>query len=222
MTPFQFGQNNQTSAAPGTGPTTTVQQPITVQPMQPSQPVQQPAVGGGVFSGVGQARPPMQANYCGVGTYLAQINKAFIRPNRKRELGAIVEMKICHVLDDGQGRGHRVGDEVSWYMKVSSEYFLGEARMFVANSIGADFNEIDEDTCNRVFSDENPLGGCFVEWKGTEVATKAGGVFTKIKFARNVPAAEIKASMDPVAVNHLFPNGALDVLVEAEKPKPQS
>ena len=175
-----------------------------------------PAVGGGVFSGVGQAKPPMQATYCSVGQYLAQIVKAHVKQNRKREPGAIVEMRICRVLDDAQGRGHQVGDEVTWYCKVSNEYFLGEARMLVANSIGAPFQSIDEATCDRVFSDENPLAGCFVEWKGTEVNTKAGGLFTKIKFIRNVPAVEIKGSMDPAALARMFPNGALDQLIANE------
>jgi len=204
---FQFGQNSQ--AAPQTAPQAVVPQVAAPQ-------VASPSVGSGVFSGVGQAKPPMQSNYCSVGQYLAQIVKAHVKQNRKREPGAIVEMRICHVLDNAQGRGHLVGDDVTWYCKVSNEYFLGEARMLVANSVGAPFESIDEATCNRVFSDENPLAGCFVEWKGSEVPTKAGGLFTKIKFIRNIPAVEIKQNMDPTVVVRMFPNGALDQLIANE------
>ena len=205
--PFQFGQNSQQPVAA---------QPITVQPTQPSQPVPQPATACGVFSGVGQATPSLSATYCGVGIYQAQIVKAFIKTTQKREQVALVEMRICNVLDDVQGRGHRVMDDVTWCIKVSNLYFLSEIRSFVAGSIGADFNTVDEATCTRVFSDENPLAGCFVEWKGVEKPTQAGGLFTKITFVRNVPAAEIKQNMDPAVVNQMFPNGALDQLIANE------
>lgn len=200
---FTFGQNQ---AQP-------VAQPV-AQPA-PQQAVA-PATGGGVFSGVSQATPAMSATYCGVGMYQSQIVKAFIKTTQKREQVALVEMRVCNVLDDAQGRGHRVGDDVTWCIKVSNLYFLSEIRSFVAGSIGADFNEVDEATCTRVFSDENPLAGCFVEWKGTEKPTQAGNLFTKIQFIRNVPAAEIKQNMDPAAVARMFPNGALDQLIANE------
>ena len=200
---FQFGQNNQPAA----------QQPGTAE----AQPAAQPAAtGGGVFSGVGQAKAGFNAAYCGVGVYQAQIVRALLKENRSFEQLALVEMRICIVLDDGQGQGHRVSDDVTWCIKRKNDYFLSEIRAFVAGSIGAPFDSVDEDTCNRVFSDENPLAGCFVEWKGTNITTKANTLFTKIKFVRNVPAAEIKQNMDEAAINHMFPNGALDQLIANE------
>ena len=196
--PFQFGQSSQAVAAPATAPVTA------------------PTGTAGVFSGVGQATPPHSATYCGVGMYQCQIVKAFIKTTQKREQVALVEMRVCKVLDDGQGRGHRIGDDVTWCIKISNLYFLPDVRSFVAGSIGAEFDAVDEDTCNRVFSDENPLSGCFVEWKGIEKLTQAGGTFTKIQFTRNIPAAEIKENMDPTAITMMFPNGALDQLITNE------
>ena len=177
-----------------------------------AQPVAATA-GGGVFAGVGQATPSLSATYCGVGRYQSQIIKVFLKDTRKSGNMAFVEMRVCNVLDDAEGRGHRVNDDVTWCIKTNSDFFLSEVRSFVAGSIGADFDAVDEDTVTRVFSDENPLSGCFVEWTGKDVTTKTNNLFTKIKFVRNVSPTEIKESMDPALVNQMFPNGALDQLI---------
>ena len=133
---------------------------------------------------------------------------------------AFAEMRICNVIDDAQGQGHRVSEDVTWSIKTNSDFFLSNTRSFIAGAIGSAFDDVDEATCYRVFPNlesnvvpENPLFGCFVEWKGRHITTNAGKLFTKIKFVRNVPPSEIKESMDPEAVNRMFPNGALDQLI---------
>jgi hypothetical protein len=205
---FQTTQQAQTTAVQPQ-----VQQPITPAPATP-------AAGGfsaGIFSGIENAKPVVSAVYCGVGRYVSQIIRCFYKVTQKREQATIVEMRIVCVLDDAAGQGHRVGDDVSWFLKVSNLYFPSEIRGFVSGTIGAPFEQVSEQICTRVFSDENPLSGAFVEWRGTQRPTQAGGLFTNIKFLRPVSAAEVKTLMPAEHIAAMYPNGALDLLIQKEQ-----
>lgn len=193
---------------------------------QPAQQPQQPAgfFGGqqsnqlgSIFQGIGAAKPRIDANYMRQGHYLVRINNCKLDRNRKQILFSAIEMSVVKVFDDCAGQGHRVGEDITWYIdQTKADYFLPEVRTFIANVSGAPFEQIGEAEAMDVYGQNQPFAGLVVEVKGRLTVTNNNRNFTRISFVREVPAAEALQQIDPQVVAHYWPNGALERVAQMQ------
>lgn len=171
----------------------------------------------GLFSGIRNAKVSLGASYCKTGRYWGVIRVCKLDQSRKGIIFAAVEMAIVNVIDNAQGLGHRIGEEVSYYTDKSSEYFLSDIKGFIAAATGEDPDSITEEACAMVFGPQNPLQMTTVEWSGRDITTKTGGNYTKISFHREVPASEVMATLPPDMQANFYPQGILQQLASKEQ-----
>lgn len=180
-----------------------------------------------IFSGMKDAKLRVDANYVRAGHYFFLINKCKTDQNRKRVDFAAVEMTAVAVLDDDNGSGHRIGEDVSWLVMSDNDFFLSDILTFICNVMGVDPNDLDEkdrmEAAESVFESKEdkdhaqPLAGMVVEVKGRDVKLKnSDGMFTKVSFVRAVPALELIERLDDKTKERYFPNDVLQELAEAE------
>lgn len=162
-------------------------------------------------------------NYERAGHYYMLINKCKTGTTRKKRDFAAVEKTVVHVLDDNDGLGHRLGEDVTWMIMADSEYFASDLCKFIGNVMDIDPHDIEESHGELIFADEDdknhdqPFAGMVVECKNTEVQKKnTEGTFTKIKHVRAVPASELLETLDPKVIARYFPNDVLQSIAEQE------
>lgn len=138
-------------------------------------------MGSGMFKGVGSASVSQTGVYFIPGNYVVTIKKVFTMRSRKKDDLFIVEA----VIDQSNVPERPHGSKASWVVNFKNDAALGNIKGFIAAVNGIDpsdekaVNEqVDEDTCEYVVGDDNPLEGKQVNLTCVNIKTKAGGDFT--------------------------------------------
>jgi len=187
-------------------------------PAAPAYPQQQPAFSpfANIFSGIKNAKALVKAEYIRPGHYWMRINACKIGQTRKGITFAAVEMTITRVLDNQNGVGHSLGEDVTFYVDRSSDYFLPEIKTFVANVMGLRKDDVEERHAMMVFGPDQPLTGTTVEVQARFTTTQKGGTFTNRNFKREVPASEILQALTPQEQERFYPGNILQQMAHVE------
>ena len=187
-------------------------------------PVQQP--GGmnplaGMFTGIQNARPSMNRDFLRPGRYWLKIDTCRVGQKRNMIPFACADFVVIAVLDNDNGLGHRVGDEVSFFCgKDQPEIFLREIQNFVGGTMEIEPTSLTELDCMEVFGPGQPLRGTVVESIGRTKVTKTGKQLTTTKFQREVPPAELLNCLPDDLVQRFWPDGALARMAQHGQPAP--
>jgi len=168
-----------------------------------------------LFDGMEQATVRGEWNYVRPGDYICQIKRIKTKRSRQKRWYLGVEARVVHVIDDDEGRGHDVGDDVSHMINAEGDYFLSEVKTMYANICACDPSEITRDICKQIAGPDNPLAGVIVRIKGKNKVTKKGNDFTTVTYKR-VPAAKAASMLSDDEIEAFFPKGKLDALIETE------
>lgn len=158
----------------------------------------------GVFGGIEDKASSFDANYVRAGTYITRIGGAYLRKNRTGEQNFIIEHTVLHVLDDDDGRGHKVGEEISHVIPNhggGKDMFLPNVKHFVKKTIGCTEEEVTEEIVEGVVDEGEegkdgerkggqPFAGLVVEWTGRGILTKKEKPFTRVTYVGQVTLEE--------------------------------
>lgn len=140
----------------------------------------------GIFDKIGDAKMSGEGNYVRDGDYEAElVSVKLVESARSGQLLAI-ESRITKVLDDNNGAGHKVGEDVVQFMKVTSPSFLGNVKQFISSSLGCSPDDVGKNEADKVTSDEQPLAGLVVRFTARTIKTQAGKDFTKVTYKGEV------------------------------------
>ena len=134
------------------------------------------------FDGIENAKTGFDSNFLREGRYRTVITAAKMTKKFNGDQFFAIEQKVTDVLEADGNNPHKVGEEVVHLIKRSMPGFLGMVKQFCAAALGCDEDEITKDRVARIISDEQPLAGMPVEWRGRQVQTKAGKDFTKVTY----------------------------------------
>lgn len=148
----------------------------------------------GIFDGIDDAKPSASGNYIRPGHYFARIDGVRLVKKFTGEDFLAIEMNVVQVLDDEDGTGHRVGEDITHLLKSTQPSFLGNVKQFICATLGCSPDEVGKAEADRVTSDEQPLAGIVIEFVARTTTTRAGKPFTKVTYKREVPAGEINAA----------------------------
>lgn len=84
------------------------------------------------------------------------------------------------------------GSTVSWMVKISKAYeetAMGNIAHFLSTAAGCRIEQITEEVAEVMTSDKQPLAGRIVRATATDIKTKKGDPFTKVKFDTYTAAA---------------------------------
>lgn len=145
-----------------------------------------------IFDGIENARASMEGNYVRPGEYNAVINAVKLTENFAKEKFLAVELKITKVIDNDEGRGHKLGEETTHLMKVANVSFLGNFKQFAASTLGVLPEEVGKAEADRITSDEQPLAGIEIALRARQIMTKK----TKQPFTKVVYLGEVGQSAE--------------------------
>lgn len=173
----------------------------------------------GLFDKIGNVKAKVQANYISPGHYVCRIDKVLAKQNRKQEDTFIIEMTVIHVFDDNDGKGHKIGEEISNVINFRHDMALPNIKRFLCAVLDRPESDITSQVCERVCSDKQPLAGLIVEIQAKPTVTKAGNDFTDVGYRRTVPASLLVEILDEEAITRFFPDGKLEAMLQKEQSK---
>jgi len=154
------------------------------------------ANGKGLFSGVGNAKANFGANYEREGHYLMFIRR-IKRDKTRKDIEFVAVEKVCMGILNIEGIKfpHRIGEQLSHLLMSDKDPFLGNMKAMIANIMGAGPEEVNEEACDRIVGDDQPMSCRIVECQNRVIQTKKGDDFTLINYRRTLSVDEIKAAI---------------------------
>jgi len=132
----------------------------------------------GLFTGIEKANPSEGGVYIVPGNYTVEVQKVKTGKTRANRNFFVVE---CKVLESDVALRPR-GIDVSWMVMLDQDSALGNIKQFCATATGSEMEDIDEAGVEAVVGDDNPLKGTKLQIQATNIVTKAGRDFTKVRW----------------------------------------
>lgn len=129
---------------------------------------------GGFFGGVDKARKG-RGIWIIPGWYIVKILSIKAIESWDDTPYFIVEVKV--LMSSLKSRPK--GTVMSWVVDMTKAPALGNVRDFASIITDAPFEQIDEDVCNALVSDDQPCAGTVLELSATQIETKKHTPFTK-------------------------------------------
>ncbi len=143
------------------------------------------------FDNIETAKTTEGGNWVRPGRYRAMLGEIKMVTNRKKVELMAIESTITEVIDNAGGSGHRVGEEIVHFLKVSLDSFLGNAKQFISASLGCLASDVQAAQADTVVGDEQPLAGIVVEFTANNIKTGSGNTFTKVMYVGAVIDGEL-------------------------------
>lgn len=169
----------------------------------------------GLFSGMEGAKARVDANYERDGDYIERIDAVKTGKARTGDEFLVVEKTVLHVIDNADGKGHKVGEKISHMMMKKHDSFLGNVKAFIANTLGVNEVEVTEAKCEQVIA-EKLLDGMFIRCQNRTVMTRKNTPFTAINYRGEVSAAAVADKITEAEEALIFKPGELDALIQAQ------
>lgn len=171
----------------------------------------------GLFGGIKDAKVGGDSDWERPGSYITRIDRVRLDKTRKGETGFYIEKTVLHVLEDTEGRPHRVGEAITHALWVKHDSFLGNVKSFLAGVLEMNAADIVEDDVLLVIADDQPLAGTVIETSNRTIRTLADNPFTKISYKGPVLASKLKTLLPQSVQDRFFPDGMLDKLQKIEE-----
>jgi hypothetical protein len=123
--------------------------------------------------------------YVEPGAYVCEVTKVKAGQTRAGVDNFIVEL----LIQESNNPNRKPGTLMDWYVDLSKEPALGNVKHFVMVATSCTEEEISEEVITMICSEANPLKGTVLRVAASNIKTKAGRDFTKVKFL-NVDATE--------------------------------
>jgi hypothetical protein len=131
----------------------------------------------GMLSGIGDATPTDGGNYIGVGVFVLKNDVLKGITSRKGDDMFVSEWGVVESTNEKQP----AGTHVSWLSNLRHDAALGNIKACLAAVSGV--KEIEDDDAEEAIDEEKqPLCGHFVKAEVTEITTKAGNPFNKVRW----------------------------------------
>lgn len=182
--------------------------------------------------GVGNAKAGRDVNYLREGSYIARIDKCWIKDDCRGGFDlAICEMTVLH--RNNEESVNRVGESASWAISSTNDYFLPECLALVQAVTGEDVDGMSEEqkveAMNLVFDSNNPLEGTIVEVEVIKKAKKkasdadiaagrSDAFIDKVVFRGEVKPSRAAKLLTENEINRFYPDGKLDEMAKSEAP----
>lgn len=132
----------------------------------------------GVFDKIEDAKSSQDSNPVRPGEIWAKITECKLVEKYNKDKLMLINMTVVRVLEGD----HRVGEDITHFLKTNSDSFLGNVKQFVASTLGCNPEDVGQPEAERVVSEQNPMAGFIIEVKSRMIKTRAGKDFTKIHY----------------------------------------
>lgn len=144
-----------------------------------------------IFDGIEKAKMSMDANYSREGTYISLIRACKEGKNRRNRPFVAVEKTAILVEDDGDGKGHKQGEEFCHMMMADNDSFAGNFKRMVFGIFECDEKEITKEYSELLTGEKNLMGGMFVRHTNTKRIADSGNPYIVVSYKGEVTATEL-------------------------------
>lgn len=130
----------------------------------------------GLFSKIKDARVSKGGVYLLPGNYLLKVETAKLIEDRHNVALLVTE----HLIIQSDNEERKPGSHVTWMAKNNQDAFLGNVKAFLCGVLGVSEDDIDEETAEGAFDEDQPLQNQYVKAEAFEIITKKGTPFTKV------------------------------------------
>lgn len=176
--------------------------------------------GKSIFKGLKDAKPSVDGNYERIGKYLERIDRIKVDNSRKGDAFVAVEKTVVRVLDDAQGQGHKVGEQVTHMMMPKHDSFLGNIKGMLASLLEMKPEEIGEEAAEMVCDEKQPLAGMLIECHNHIITTKKGAPFTVIHYLHEVKPPQALQTLTADEITRFFPGEYLQKIAAGQPAVP--
>jgi hypothetical protein len=142
------------------------------------------------FGGIENAQFSEGGTYVLPGAYRIQILACKYKRTRTGKDAFIVEVEIL----ESNNSERMPGTTMTWMVTTDKEPALGNIKQFICVVAGCSDKEVTEEVVLMIVSQENPFKGKTARISATNITTKAGRPFTKVKWLEdNAEGAAIAA-----------------------------
>jgi hypothetical protein len=134
----------------------------------------------GKFTGIKTASVSGGGVYFLSGLYVIEVKKCMMINSRKREDLFIVECEIIESNNEKRPEGF----SASWVVKMSQDAALGNIKGFICAAYDCAESDVDEDACELIVDEANPLKGTILNLECVDITTRAGTPFTLHKWSK--------------------------------------
>ena len=146
----------------------------------------------GVFDKIGDAKSSQDSNFIRPGDFDAKITECKVREKFNGDKMMLVNMTVTAVREGD----HRVGEEITHFLKQSQAPFLANVKQFISSTLQCDPDDVGAAEAERVTGEENPLAGYEVRVKARIKPTQAGNPFTRVFYCGPVGSKAAKEADD--------------------------
>ncbi len=132
----------------------------------------------GMFKGIESAVVQEGGVYLEPGEYLLRVAACKEGTSRKGDEFFVAEFEVVESTNDLRP----VGSRVSWMTMRRFDSFLSNVKGFVCAVAKEEADTIDEEAADLVVGDSQPLVGEEVRAQATEIETRTGRPFTRVRF----------------------------------------
>lgn len=136
----------------------------------------------GVFDKIEDAKSSQDSNPVRPGEIWAKITECKLIEKYNKDKLMLINMTVVRVIE-GE---HKVGEDITHFLKTNADSFLGNVKQFVASTLGCKPEDVGQPEAERVVSEHNPMAGFIVEVKSRMIKTRAGNDFTKVHYGGRV------------------------------------
>jgi hypothetical protein len=118
------------------------------------------------------------------GSYLVRVDKVKLGETRKGKGFLVVETTIL----ESDCPGLKSGAFCSWMIMEEWDTYMGYVKHFASVANEIEMDDVDEEGCDLMVSEENPCGGTLLRCVGVNSPGDSGKDFTKVKWSVATPA----------------------------------
>lgn len=130
------------------------------------------------YGGISEAKFSEGGTYILPGVYRFKVLACKHINMRTGKQAFVVELEIL----DSTNEARLPGTTCSWMVTLDKEPALGNIKQFIATAVPCDESQVNEEAVLLIVSEKNPLKGKVLRVSATEITTKAGRPFTKVKW----------------------------------------
>ena len=144
----------------------------------------------GLFKKIKAAKASVDAVYQKPGHYFERVDRIKTGETRKDRDFVVWEKTCIQALTaDSESKP---GDRVSDMLMCDLEVFLPRIKGFMINTLDCEDEEIEEEHCEQLISDDQPCEGMVVEVIAKNGESKAGKTYTRVTYVRSLTPDEIE------------------------------
>ncbi len=141
------------------------------------------------FGGIEKATFSEGGVYVLPGVYRVKLLACKHIRTRTQKDAFVVEMEIL----ESSNKERQPGSVMSWMVTMDKEPALGNVKQFISVAVPCAMDQVNEEGVLYIVGEKNPLKGRVLRIAATEIQTKAGRPFTKVKWLEDAVGAAAAA-----------------------------